>query len=289
MTRNEHTTVSSPTISGSAAARPPRKKKKASTRQEREREHLGAAEIAVDLIADLLAGDRGAAERHARHGLEAMGRAGDDVGLVGGSPQRRGDQRRRPVRGDERAPARPAAACSRRPRPERRPRMRATCVTRSRPVRARRAAWRVDHRDDPGRAVEAAGLLDRLPRGDRRRAGILEPVGGVELTGDRAAEDRGDDEGRRAAPIRILRGRRMPRSANALSMSGAPCWTGRERLGSYERRRGASSACATNFSLLPRQYATPLVLPRQYARVLPWPDDGAPPGRYFDRRDERAS
>jgi hypothetical protein len=73
--------------------------------QEREGEHLGTAQIAVDLIADLLSGHRGAAERHARHVLEAMRRAGDDVALVGRGRERRGDQRRAPVRGDERAPA----------------------------------------------------------------------------------------------------------------------------------------------------------------------------------------
>ena len=167
-------------------------------REEREREQLGAAEIAVDLIADLLAGDGGAAERHARHVLETMGRAGDDVGLVGRCPQRRGDQRRRPVRGDQRASAGRRRACAR-PRPPERRRARARpAATRSRAVRARRAARRVDDRDEPGRRVEAAGLLDRLPGGDRRRARVLEPVGGVELPGNRAPEDRGDDEGQRA-------------------------------------------------------------------------------------------
>ena len=74
-------------------------------RQDREREQLGAAEIAVDLIADLLPGDGGAAERDARHALEAMGRPGDDVGLVGRRPQRRGDQRGCPVRATSARPA----------------------------------------------------------------------------------------------------------------------------------------------------------------------------------------
>ena len=72
-------------------------------RQDREREQLGAAEIAVDLIADLLPGDGGAAERDARHALETMGCAGDDVALVGGGPQRRGDQRGCPVVRHQRA------------------------------------------------------------------------------------------------------------------------------------------------------------------------------------------
>ena len=60
MARNADTTAQSarPSAAGRRRA-PPRKKTRASSGEEREGEQLGPAEVAVDLVADLLAGDGG--------------------------------------------------------------------------------------------------------------------------------------------------------------------------------------------------------------------------------------
>ena len=115
-------TVVMPITSGSTAARP-RKKTSDSRSSTREGEHLRAAEVRLDAVADLLAGDSAAAERDALAVLEAVARGGDRLGLVRVGAQRRGQVDRRAVAagGPAATARRPGTEASRRSGRRRRP------------------------------------------------------------------------------------------------------------------------------------------------------------------------
>ena len=170
-------TVVIPTASGRIVARP-RKNSSESSSSTGKASSLGAAEILGDAVADLAAGDGGAAERDVAVVGEALLERGRDLLLVGVRAQRRGDRRGAAVA------ARGAVA-----RPRRSRAARSSCAATS----AARAGS-LTSATTPGEACAPVACSIRASARAEPESAGGEAAVGLQRPGDRAADHAGDDD-----------------------------------------------------------------------------------------------